>query len=170
MEQVQADTTLADADREAQLAQLSLDRSSVQTENSYLGRVGKVIAPVFRPLGFDWKMSVSLLTGFAAKEIVVSSMGVLYHADTDADEHSSALQSSIQAQTWTSGKLAGHKVFTPLVAYAFMIFILLYVPCVATVSAVFKEAGGKWAAFSVIFNTSVAWIVAFLIYQIGMLV
>ena len=169
MEQVQADTTLADADREAQLAQLSLDRSSVQTENSYLGRVGKVIAPVFRPLGFDWKMSVSLLTGFAAKEIVVSSMGVLYHADTDADEHSSALQSSIQAQTWTSGKLAGQKVFTPLVAYAFMIFILLYVPCVATVSAVFKEAGGKWAAFSVIFNTSVAWIVAFLIYQIGML-
>ena len=169
MEQVQADTTLADADREAQLAQLSLDRSSVQTENSYLGRVGKVIAPVFRPLGFDWKMSVSLLTGFAAKEIVVSSMGVLYHADTDADEHSSALQSSIQAQTWTSGKLAGQKVFTPLVAYAFMIFILLYVPCVATVSAVFKEAGSKWAAFSVIFNTSVAWIVAFLIYQIGML-
>lgn len=169
MEEVQADTTLADADREAQLAQLSLDRSSVQTENSYLGRVGKVIAPVFRPLGFDWKMSVSLLTGFAAKEIVVSSMGVLYHADTDADEHSSALQSSIQAQTWTSGKLAGQKVFTPLVAYAFMIFILLYVPCVATVSAVFKEAGGKWAAFSVLFNTSVAWIVAFLIYQIGML-
>ena len=170
IEQVQADTTLADADREEQLAQLSLDRSSVQTENSYLGRVGKVIAPVFRPLGFDWKMSVSLLTGFAAKEIVVSSMGVLYHADTDADEHSSALQSSIQAQTWTSGKLAGQKVFTPLVAYAFMIFILLYVPCVATVSAVFKEAGGKWAAFSVIFNTSVAWIVAFLIYQIGMLI
>ena len=169
MEQVQADTTLADADREAQLAQLSLDRSLVQTENSYLGRVGKMIAPVFRPLGFDWKMSVSLLTGFAAKEIVVSSMGVLYHADTDADEHSSALQSSIQAQTWTSGKLAGQKVFTPLVAYAFMIFILLYVPCVATVSAVFKEAGGKWAAFSVIFNTSVAWLVAFLIYQIGML-
>lgn len=169
MEQVQADTTLADADREAQLAQLSLDRSLVQTENSYLGRVGKMIAPVFRPLGFDWKMSVSLLTGFAAKEIVVSSMGVLYHADTDADEHSSALQSSIQAQTWTSGKLAGQKVFTPLVAYAFMIFILLYVPCVATVSAVFKEAGGKWAAFSVIFNTSVAWLVDFLIYQIGML-
>ena len=169
IERVEADTTLAQADREAQVAQLELDRSSVQTENSYLGRVGKVIAPVFRPLGFDWKMSVSLLTGFAAKEIVVSSMGVLYHADTEADENSSALKASIQAQTWTSGKLAGQKVFTPLVAYVFMIFILLYVPCVAAVSAVYKEAGGKWALFSVLFNTSLAWIVSFLIYQIGML-
>ena len=169
IKQVKADTTMAQADREAQVARLELDRSSVQTENSYLGRVGKVIAPVFRPLGFDWKMSVSLLTGFAAKEIVVSSMGVLYHADAEADEHSSALKASIQAQTWTSGKLAGQKVFTPLVAYVFMIFILLYVPCVAAVSAVYKEAGGKWALFSVVFNTSVAWIVSFLIYQIGML-
>ena len=141
----------------------------MQTENSYIGRVGQAIAPVFKPLGFDWKMGVSLLTGLAAKEIVVSSMGVLYHADTDADEHSSALQASIQAQTWTSGALKGQKVFTPLVAYAFMIFILLYVPCVATVTAVYKEAGGKWAAFTVLFNTLVAWIMAFLVYQIGML-
>ncbi len=169
IEQVEADSTLAQADREAQVTQLTLDRASVQTENSYLGRLGKVVAPVFRPLGFDWKMSVSLLTGFAAKEIVVSSMGVLYHADAEADENSSALKTSIQAQTWTSGKLAGQKVFTPLVAYVFMIFILLYVPCVATVSAVYKEAGGKWALFTVFFNTFVAWIVCFLIYQIGML-
>lgn len=169
IEQVEADSTLAQADRDAQVAQLTLDRASVQTENSYLGRIGKVVAPVFQPLGFDWKMSVSLLTGFAAKEIVVSSMGVLYHADTEADENSSALKASIQAQTWTSGKLAGQKVFTPLVAYVFMIFILLYVPCVATVSAVYKEAGGRWALFTVFFNTFAAWIICFLIYQIGIL-
>lgn len=169
IEQISADTEMDEAVKAAQIKQLEFDRSVVQTENSYIGRVGQAIAPVFRPLGFDWKMGVSLLTGLAAKEIVVSSMGVLYHADTDADEHSSALQASIQAQTWTSGALKGQRVFTPLVAYAFMIFILLYVPCVAAVTAVYKEAGGKWAAFTVLFNTLVAWIMAFLVYQIGML-
>ncbi|MBQ3740129.1 MAG: ferrous iron transport protein B [Bacteroidales bacterium] len=170
IEQVSADTEMDEAVKAAQIEQLEFDRSVVQTENSYIGRVGRAIAPVFKPLGFDWKMGVSLLTGLAAKEIVVSSMGVLYHADAEADEHSSALQASIQAQTWTSGELKGQKVFTPLVAYAFMIFILLYVPCVAAVTAVYKEAGGKWATFTVLFNTLVAWIMAFLVYQIGMLI
>ncbi len=169
IEQVENNPDLDETAKTELIDQLSLDRSVVQTENSYLGRLGKCIAPVFRPLGFDWKMSVSLLTGLAAKEIVVSSMGVLYHAEAEADEHSSALKSSIQAQTWRSGPLEGQKVFTPLVAYVFMIFILIYVPCVAAVSAVYKEAGGKWAAFSVLFNTGMAWLVSFLIYQIGML-
>lgn len=170
IEQISADTEMDEAVKAAQIEQLEFDRSVVQTENSYIGRVGRAIAPVFKPLGFDWKMGVSLLTGLAAKEIVVSSMGVLYHADAEADEHSSALQASIKAQTWTSGELKGQKVFTPLVAYAFMIFILLYVPCVAAVTAVYKEAGGKWATFTVLFNTLVAWIMAFLVYQIGMLI
>lgn len=170
IEQILADTEMDEAVKATQIEQLEFDRSVVQTENSYIGRVGRAIAPVFKPLGFDWKMGVSLLTGLAAKEIVVSSMGVLYHADAEADEHSSALQASIQAQTWTSGELKGQKVFTPLVAYAFMIFILLYVPCVAAVTAVYKEAGGKWATFTVLFNTLVAWIMAFLVYQIGMLI
>ena len=170
IEQISADTEIDEAEKAAQIEQLEFDRSVVQTENSYIGRVGQAIAPVFKPLGFDWKMGVSLLTGLAAKEIVVSSMGVLYHADAEADENSSALQASIQAQTWTSGELKGQKVFTPLVAYAFMIFILLYVPCVAAVTAVYKEAGGKWATFTVLFNTLVAWLMAFLVYQIGMLI
>ncbi len=169
IEQVEADETMDEAVKAETIDQLTLDRTIVQTENSYLGRIGKVISPVFRPLGFDWKMSVSLLTGFAAKEIVVSSMGVLYHTSTDADEHSAALQKSIHEQTWTSGKLKGQPIFTPLVSICFMIFILLYVPCVATVSAVYKEAGGKWAAFTVFYNTFVAWLVCFLIYRIGML-
>ncbi len=170
IEQVQSDSNLEEAAKANIIDSLTLDRSTIQTENSYLGRIGHAIAPVFRPIGFDWKMSVSLLTGLAAKEIVVSSMGVLYHADADADENSSALKENIQAQTWTSGPLKGQKVFTPLVAFAFMVFILLYVPCVAAVSAVYKEAGGKWALFSVLFNTFVAWLVALLIYQIGILI
>lgn len=149
--------------------QLTLDKATEQTENSYIGRIGKAIAPVFKPLGFDWKMGVSLLTGVAAKEVVVSSMGVLYHTDLKADENSSSLQKGILCQQWTSGKLAGQPIFTPLVAYTFMIFILLYFPCVAALAAVRREAGRKWALFSILYNTGLAWLVSFAIYQIGSL-
>ena len=169
IEQVAVDSTLSAEVQNAAIEQLTLDRATVQTENSYIGRIGQFIAPVFRPLGFDWKMGVSLLTGIAAKEVVVSSMGVLYHADGEADENSSALKESLKAQVWTSGELKGQPVFTPLVAYAYLIFILLYFPCVAALSAVFREAGLKWAAFSMLYNTGVAWIAAFLIFQIGSL-
>jgi ferrous iron transport protein B len=169
MEQVEADPTLTPAEKEAQLKTLEFDRTVCQSENSYIAKIGKFVAPVFRPLGFDWKMSVSLLTGVAAKEIVVSSMGVLYHADLDADENSSTLQSSLKAQKWTEGKEKGQPVFTPLVAYGYMIFILLYFPCVAALSAVFREGGRKWGLFSILYNTSVAWLAAFLIHTIGML-
>ena len=169
IEQVAVDSTLSAEVQNAAIEQLTLDRATVQTQNSYIGRIGQFIAPVFRPLGFDWKMGVSLLTGIAAKEVVVSSMGVLYHADGEADENSSALKESLKAQVWTSGELKGQPVFTPLVAYAYLIFILLYFPCVAALSAVFREAGLKWAAFSMLYNTGVAWIAAFLIFQIGSL-
>ena len=169
MEQVEADQTLTPAEKEAQLETLEFDRAVCQSENSYIARIGKFIAPVFRPLGFDWKMSVSLLTGVAAKEIVVSSMGVLYHADLDADENSSSLQSSLKAQKWTEGKEIGQPVFTPLVAYGYMIFILLYFPCVAALSAVFREGSRKWGIFSILYNTGLAWLAAFLIHTIGLL-
>ena len=169
IEQVEADQTLDPGTKEMQLKTLELDRTACQTENSYIARIGKFIAPVFRPLGFDWKMSVSLLTGVAAKEIVVSSMGVLYHADIEADENSKPLQASLKAQTWKEGKYAGQPVFTPLVAYGYMLFILLYFPCVAALSAVFREGGRKWGLFSILYNTGVAWLVAFLFHTIGML-
>ncbi|MBP5205971.1 MAG: ferrous iron transport protein B [Bacteroidales bacterium] len=169
IEQVEADSTLTPAEKEAQLETLEFDRAVCQSENSYIAKIGKFIAPVFRPLGFDWKMSVSLLTGVAAKEIVVSSMGVLYHADLDADENSSSLQSSLKAQKWTEGKEIGQPVFTPLVAYGYMIFILLYFPCVAALSAVFREGSRKWGIFSILYNTGLAWLAAFLIHTIGLL-
>ena len=114
-------------------------------------------------------MSVSLLTGVAAKEIVVSSMGVLYHADIEADENSKPLQASLKAQVWKEGKYAGQPVFTPLVAYGYMLFILLYFPCVAALSAVFREGGRKWGVFSILYNTGIAWLVAFLFHTVGML-
>lgn len=139
-------------------------QSPEQMENSYIGRVGKSIEPLIKPLGFDWKMGVSIITGLAAKEIVVSSMGILYHVP-DAEENVQVLAKNLQQQK----NSAGQPVFTPLVAYCFMLFVLIYFPCMAVIAAVRKEAGGWWALFVIFYTTSLAWLVAFCVYQIGML-
>lgn len=136
-----------------------------QMEQSYIGKIGHAIEPVVAPLGFDWKMGVSLVTGLAAKEVVVSTMGILYEGDADLNESSPKLIDSLQEQVNEEGEA----VFTPLVAFAFMIFILLYFPCIATVVAIGKEIGTKWAWFSVIYQTGLAWLVSFLVFQIGSL-
>ena len=116
-----------------------------QMEESYLAMIGHWIEPVMRPLGFDWKMSVCLLTGLPAKEAIVSTMGILYPAE-------SALTA-----------------FTPVTAYAFMVFVLLYFPCVATITTLRKEIGAKWAWYSVGQSLVLAWVLSFVIYQVGRL-
>jgi len=123
------------------------------------------------PLGFDWKISVSILTGIAAKEVVVSTMGVLYQADEEADENSESLKNKIRNETFTSGKNMGNVVFTPLVALSFLLFILIYFPCVAVIAAVKKETGHwKWALFMIVYTTGLAWTVSFITFQVGKLV
>lgn len=131
-------------------------------EQSYIGRIGKFIEPAIRPLGFDWKMGVSIVTGLAAKEIVVSSMGILYHVP-DAEEDMQSLVENLKKQV----DERGDRVFTPLVAYAFMLFILIYFPCMAVIAAIRKEAGWGWAFFTIFYTTSLAWLVSFFVYQIG---
>lgn len=138
--------------------------SAAQLEQSYIGRIGKFIEPAIEPLGFDWKMGVSIVTGLAAKEIVVSSMGILYHVP-GAEEDTQTLAENLRKQENSEGK----KVFTPLVAYAFMLFILIYFPCMAVIAAIRKEAGVKWACFTIIYTTVLAWIVSFCVYQVGSL-
>ncbi|MBP5421209.1 MAG: ferrous iron transport protein B [Paludibacteraceae bacterium] len=159
--QIDASSDLTEDEKEEQRTQLEIDRAAVQSENSYLGKIGKFIEPAIHPLGFNWKMGVSILTGAAAKEIVVSSMGILYHADQEADEESEKLITALRSPQ------GNDKPITPLVAYGFMAFILLYFPCIASLTAVAKEANWKWMVFSILYTTSVAWIVSFLIYQIG---
>jgi ferrous iron transport protein B len=135
-------------------------------KNSIIGKIGITIEPVIQPLGFDWRMGISLLAGSAAKEIVVSTMGVLYQ--TDGDMHSENLASKLKTQTYSSGPKKGQPIFTPLVALSFMIFVLLYFPCIAVIIAVKKESNGwKWAIFLAVYTTALAWITSFLIYQIG---
>lgn len=138
--------------------------SSEHLEQSYIGQIGKFIEPGIEPLGFDWKMGVSIVTGLAAKEIVVSSMGILYHVP-DAEENTQSLAESLKSQVDKQGNV----VFTPLVAYGFMLFILIYFPCMAAIAAIKKEAGWKWAIFTMIYTTALAWIVSFCVYQIGSL-
>ena len=140
-------------------------QSAEQMENSYIGRIGKTVEPVIAPLGFDWKMGVSIITGLAAKEIVVSSMGILYHAGSEGEVDTQNLAEKLQKQTNAEGK----PLFTPLIAFGFMLFILIYFPCMAVIAAIRKEAGWKWAFFTIFYTTGLAWIIAFCVYQIGRL-
>lgn len=142
----------------------AVENSAEHLEESYIGQIGKFIEPAIEPLGFDWKMGVSIVTGLAAKEIVVSSMGILYHV-TDAEENTQNLAGNLQKQVNSRGE----KVFTPLVAYTFMLFILIYFPCMAVIAAIRKEAGTKWAWFTIFYTTGLAWVVSFCVYQIGSL-
>lgn len=135
---------------------------SEHLEQSYIGKMGRFIEPGLEPLGFDWKMGVSIVTGLAAKEIVVSSMGILYHVP-DAEENTQGLAESLKSQV----DCEGNHIFNPLVAYGFMLFILIYFPCMAVIAAIKKEAGWKWALFTIFYTTGLAWIVAFCVYQIG---
>ncbi|NVO10639.1 MAG: ferrous iron transport protein B [Bacteroidales bacterium] len=149
---------------------LLTEKESERQAQSYLGRIGKFIEPAIAPLGFDWKMGVSLVSGIAAKEIVVSTLGVLYQADKDADEHSSTLINKLKNETHKSGTKIGTKVFNSLNAFTFLLFILIYFPCVAVIAAIKKESGSwKWAAFTIVSTTLMAWLVAFSVYQIGSL-
>ena len=134
-----------------------------QIENSYMGQMGKAIEPAVAPLGFNWQMGVSVLTGAAAKEIVVSTMGVLYTGEADADEESASLKEKLQTAT----KANGEHVFNPIVAYSFMLFILLYFPCIAALAAIRREAGTKWMIFEIFYTTAVAWLVSFIFYQVA---
>lgn len=167
--QVQAQPNVADSVKEVQLKSFEMMQEAERQEQSYIGRIGHFIEPVLTPLGFDWKIGVSIITGLAAKEIVVSTMGILYQAGDEADENSNTLIENLQKQEHTTTKLKGTKVFSQLVAFGFMLFVLIYFPCVAVIAAIKKESNWKWAVFSMVYTTGIAWVVAFFTYQVGSL-
>lgn len=149
--------------RDNLIAGLKRELRTEQQENSYIGRLGKLTEPLVRPLGFDWKISVSLLSGMAAKEIVVSTMGVLYQGD-DSDEN--ILKEKLKSEKRGDGS----PLFTPLVALSLLLFVLIYFPCIATIVAIKNESGSwKWALFTVAYTTTLAWVVSFVVYQVGSL-
>jgi ferrous iron transport protein B len=143
---------------------LQKSKEKERQQKSYIGRLGMWIEPAMRPLGFDWKMGVSLLSGIAAKEIVVSTISVLYQANDSGKSNNSQLMENMRNDTYTDGT----KVFSPLVALGFLVFTLIYFPCVAVIAAIKKETGSwKWALFTVVYTTSLAWFMAFVIHQVG---
>ena len=137
-----------------------------QQEQSYIGRIGKTIEPMFRAQGFDWKLDVGLLAGVGAKEIVASTMGVLYAGDetvADDEEADSIKYANLHKKMSADG-------ITPLVAFCFLLFVLLYFPCIATIAAIKNESGSwKWALFTVFYTTGLAWVVSAVVYQVGRL-
>ncbi|WP_165043119.1 ferrous iron transport protein B [Dysgonomonas sp. ZJ709] len=155
--------TISETDKDDQIEQIEDLRNIEHQENSYIGRIGKTVEPVMRPLGFDWKISVSLLSGMAAKEVVVSTLGVLYTGDPDNQE-------SLKARISNDVQPDGALTFTPLVVLSLLLFVLIYFPCVATIVAIKEESGSwKWGAFSIIYTTGLAWIISFAVFQIGSL-
>lgn len=166
IELVESNDNISQEEKETTIKALELQQNAALSENSYMGRLGHLIEPVVAPCGFDWRMGVSLITGIAAKEVVVSTLGVLLQA-SDEGEGTTSLVEKVKTQKWTSGKKKGEPLFTPLVAYGFMIFVLISTPCFATITAMRREVGWKGVFFTLFYNTSVAWIVSFLIYQIG---
>lgn len=126
-------------------------------ERSYAGKLGKMIEPVLQPLGFDWKIGIATITGFAAKEVVVSTLGVLYKVGEEETEESEPLREALR----------NDRAFSPLVGFTLMLFMLLMPPCIAALAVIRAELGWKWLAFSVLFSLSVAWITSFVVYQAG---
>jgi ferrous iron transport protein B len=147
------------ADEETVGAYVETAGAELAMEHSYAGAIGKFIEPVFRPIGFDWKLSVATLTGFAAKEVIVSTLGVLYRVGTEETEESAGLQDALRNDpTWS-----------PLLAFAMMIFTLVIPPCFAAMATIKGELGWKWLGFSILFMLGLGWILAFLVLQIGAL-
>ncbi|MBE0651550.1 MAG: ferrous iron transport protein B [Bacteroidales bacterium] len=147
---------------------LNAQLAAKKQENSMIGRIGHFIEPVIKPLGFDWKMGVSLMAGSAAKEVVVSTMGVLY--PPSVGEKNEGLAQRLSNMTYTKGPHKGQRVYSPLIALAFLLFVLIYFPCIAVIAAIRNESGKwKWSAFMAIYTTSLAWIVSFIVYQGGKL-
>ena len=136
-----------------------------QQEQSYIGRIGKAIEPVFRAQGFDWKLDVGLLAGVGAKEIVASTMGVLY-ADDDSFGDDDAYSDDITKYERLRMQMEADGI-TPLVAFCFLLFVLIYFPCIATIAAIKNESGSwRWALFAALYTTGLAWVVSAVIYQI----
>jgi ferrous iron transport protein B len=143
-----------------QIRQLKAAKAAEDLEYTFIGRLGNIVEPVVAPLGFNWQMGVSLLTGFVAKEVVVSSMGVLYHLGDEINESSMTLIEKLRSPD--SG-------ITRLAAFAFMIFVLLYTPCLVTVVTIKREIGWKWMWFSIAFQMTLAWVLSLIVYQGGRL-
>ncbi|HOW39613.1 MAG TPA: ferrous iron transport protein B [Bacteroidales bacterium] len=156
--------SIGDKEKESAKQLLMLEEANERQSKSFMGIIGKSIEPVMQPLGFDWRLTVAIISGIAAKEVVVSTLGVLFQQDPSAG--SASLVEKIQTQKNAEGK----PLFNPVMAFSFMLFILTYFPCIGVVAAIRRESGSwKWATFVVVYTTTIAWLLSFTFFQIGSL-
>lgn len=145
--------------REEAVKKIEREQAAEKLSNSYAGHLGHFVEPVIQPLGFDWKMGVGLVSAVAAKEVLVSTLGTIYSVG-DVEDDSSSLQEA----------LAADQAFNPLVAYALMVFTLIYSPCLAALAVMKRETNSwKWPFFTSVYSTVLAWIMTLIVYQIGLL-
>ncbi len=156
------------AESQASSTQIANNNQTMQFENSYIGRIGRFIEPVIRPLGFDWKMGISLISGIAAKEVVLSTLGVLYRVESAQNAGADNLTMKIKDEVYVSGPRKGNRVFNPLATISFLLFVLIYFPCIAVFAAVKNESGSiGWAFFMIFYTTALAYVVSLTVYQVG---
>lgn len=151
------------AGSETMSARLEQRVESDYLEQSYLGRAGKAVQPVFAPAGFDWKITVGVLGSFPAREVIIATLGIVYNVGGDVDEEDPSLVTSMQTARWPSGQ----PVFTVPVALAIMVFFALCLQCMATIAVIGREAGWTWAGVSFAYMTALAWVGAVITYQLG---
>ncbi len=154
---------------DAKIKERKMEYQLIRHENSYLGQIGKVIEPVIKPLGFDWKLGISILSGIPAKEIIISSLAVLYQTESDNDNETHLLSNKLQEQKITEGPNKGKPYFTPLLAFVFILFVSIYFPCIGSIVAIIKESGSvKWGIFSMVYTLAMAWGLSFIVYHVGL--
>ncbi len=151
-----ANISISEAEKEITL--IKTQQENERMSKSYAGKIGKFIEPAIKPLGFNWKSGIALVTGIAAKEIVVSTFGVLYQVGQEEDQNSADLQSELK------------KDMTPLSALAFMLFTLIYIPCIGVLGVMYRELGSlRWTLFAVGYSITLAWTISFIVFQGGTL-
>lgn len=161
------EATTAIDESEELTALLESALASAYIEQSYMGRMGKTMQPAFDSAGFDWKITVAVLASFPAREVIISTLGIIYSLGGDADEESHDLRSKMASQTWPSGPKMGTPIFTIPVVLSIMVFFALCQQCGATVAVIVQETSWRYGVFSFVFMTSLAWIAATVVYQIG---
>jgi ferrous iron transport protein B len=154
-------TSLEDA-----LAHLEQEENSELLAASYGGRLGRTLEPVIEPLGFDWRMGVGIIGAFAAREVFVSTMGVVYGLGAEEDEESSLLRDRLRAERRPDGSPS----YSPLVCLSLLVFFALACQCMTTLAVVYRESGSwRWPAFLFIYTLGLAWGASFVVYQGGLL-
>ena len=149
--------------REERLAELDAAEVGAQLRQSYAGRMGRAIEPVIEPLGFDWQIGIGLIGAFAAREVFVSTMAVVYGLSDEEDETSTTLRERIRQQERDDGSA----VYTPLVCFSLMVFFALACQCMSTLAVIKRETGYRWAVFAFVYMTALAWVASFAVYQGG---